>query len=97
MPIVVTVKFLANVEIFMGKREMSVTLDDSKPRSVGDVIAEISRLEGKDLKGKVMDEHGKSRATVRIVLNDKLLFQDPFEAAVKEGDTILIFPLLAGG
>jgi len=31
-------------------------------------------MEGKDLKNKVMDEQGKSRATVRVVLNDKLLF-----------------------
>lgn len=97
MPIIVTVKFLANVEIFMGKREAVVTLDDSKPHTVGEVITEVTRLEGKDLKGKVMDEHGKSRAIVRIVLNDKLLLQDPFEIGVKNGDTLLIFPLLAGG
>jgi len=97
MAIVVTVKFLANVEIFMGKREMKVTLDNSKQQTVGDVVAEVTKLEGRDLKGKVMDEQGKSRATVRIVLNDKLLFQDPFEAGVKNGDAILIFPLLAGG
>lgn len=97
MSIVVTVKFLANVEIFMGKREMTVTLGDSRPQTVGDVIAEITKLEGKDLKNKVMDEQGKSRATVRVVLNEKLLFQDPFETSVKNGDTISIFPLLAGG
>jgi molybdopterin converting factor small subunit len=97
MSIVVSVKFLANVEIFMGKREMTVTFDGSKRQTVGDVIVEITKLEGKDLKNKVMDEQGKSRATVRVVLNDKLLFQDPFEASVKNGDTILIFPLLAGG
>ncbi len=97
MSISVTVKFLANVEIFMGKREMKVTFDNSKRQTVGDVVAEITKLEGKDLKRKVMDEQGKSRATVRIVLNDKLLFRDPFEAVVKNGDTILIFPLLAGG
>jgi MoaD family protein len=97
MSVVVTVKFLANVEIFMGKREMTVTLNDSNQQTVGDVITEISRLERKDLRNKVMDEEGKSRATVRIVLNDKLLLQDPFETSVKKGDTILIFPLLAGG
>jgi MoaD family protein len=97
MSIIVTVKFFANVEIFMGKREITVALDDSKPQTVRDIIAEITRLEGKDLKSRVMDEQGKSRATVRIVLNDKVLFQDPFETSVKNGDTILIFPLVAGG
>jgi len=93
----VTVKFLANVEIFMGKREVTVTLDGSKQQKVGDVIAEITRLENKDLKSKLMDEKGKSRTTVRIVLNDKLLLQDASQAHVKNGDTLLIFPLLAGG
>jgi molybdopterin converting factor small subunit len=97
LSISVTVKFLANVEIFMGKREVTVTLDGSKQQKVGDVIAEITRLENKDLKSKVMDEKGKSRTTVRIVLNDRLLLQNASEAQVKNGDTILIFPLLAGG
>ena len=92
-----TVKFLANVEIFMGKREVAVELDDSRQQTVGDVIAEITKLENKDLKSKLMDEKGKSRTTVRIVLNDKLLLQNASEAQVKNGDTLLIFPLLAGG
>ncbi len=97
MPIVVIVKFLANLEIYMGKREITVNLDDSRPQTVGDVITDISRLEKKDLRNKVLDEQGNSQVRVRIVLNDKLLLQNPFDATVKNGDTIMIFPLLAGG
>jgi molybdopterin converting factor small subunit len=97
LSITVTVKFLANVEIFMGKREVTVTLDEGRQQTVGEVIAEITKMENKDLKGKLMDEKGKSRTTVRIVLNDKLLLQNASEAHVKNGDTLLIFPLLAGG
>jgi len=93
----VTVKFLANVEIFMGKREATVTLDEGRKQTVGEVIAQITKMENKDLKSKLMDEKGKSRTTVRIVLNDRLLLQDASEAQVKNGDTLLIFPLLAGG
>jgi molybdopterin converting factor small subunit len=92
-----TVKFLANVEIFMGKREVTVTLDEGRQQTVGEVIAEITKIENKDLKSKLMDEKGKSRTTIRIVLNDKLLLQNASEAQVKNGDTLLIFPLLAGG
>lgn len=92
-----TVKFLANVEIFMGKREVTVTLDEGRKQTVGEVIAEITKIENKDLKSKLMDEKGKSRTTIRIVLNDKLLLQNASEAQVKNGDTLLIFPLLAGG
>ena len=97
MSITVTVKFLANVEIFMGKREVTVTLDEGRKQTVGEVIAEITKIENKDLKSKLMDEKGKSRTTVRIVLNDKLLLQNASKAQVKNGDTLLIFPLLAGG
>ena len=97
MSITVTVKFLANVEIFMGKREVTVTLDEGRKQTVGEVIAQITKMENKDLKSKLMDEKGKSRTTVRIVLNDRLLLQDASEAQVKNGDTLLIFPLLAGG
>ena len=97
MSITVTVKFLANVEIFMGKREVTVTLDEGRKQTVGEVIAEITKIENKDLKSKLMDEKGKSRTTIRIVLNDKLLLQNASEAQVKNGDTLLIFPLLAGG
>jgi len=97
LSITVTVKFLANVEIFMGKREVTVTLDEGRKQTVGEVIAEITKIENKDLKSKLMDEKGKSRTTIRIVLNDKLLLQNASEAQVKNGDTLLIFPLLAGG
>ena len=97
MSITVTVKFLANVEIFMGKREVTVTLDEGRQQTVGEVIAEITKIENKYLKSKLMDEKGKSRTTIRIVLNDKLLLQNASEAQVKNGDTLLIFPLLAGG
>ena len=97
MSITLTVKFLANVEIFMGKREVTVTLDEGRKQTVGEVIAQITKMENKDLKSKLMDEKGKSRTTVRIVLNDRLLLQDASEAQVKNGDTLLIFPLLAGG
>ena len=92
-----TVKFLANVEIFMGKREVTVTLDEGRKQTVGEVIAEITKIENKDLKSKLMDEKGKSRTTIRILLNDKLLLQNASKAQVKNGDTLLIFPLLAGG
>ena len=76
---------------------MTLTLDNSRQRTVGDVITEISRLENRDLKSKPIDEKGKSRTTVRIVLNDKLFLQNACEAQVRNGDTLLIFPQLAGG
>lgn len=97
MPSFVTVKFFANIEIFIGRKEITVALDDSKQQTIADVITEITRLEGKDLKSKLMDDHGRSRGAVRIVLNDKLLHRDPFETSVRSGDMIWVFPLAVGG
>lgn len=94
---VVKVRFFANLEIFMNKKELTMTLDDSREHTVGDILVEISRLEGKDLKGMVIGEHGRPRGSVRIVLNDKLLLKDAFETRVRDRDRILLFPLLGGG
>lgn len=97
MPATVTMRFFANIQLFMGKKEVRLVLDDSEKLTVGYLITEIARLEGKDLRNLVMDATGKSRATVRIVVNDELLLQDPFDFRVRNGDTVFIFPLLAGG
>ncbi len=97
MSATVTMKFFANIEILMGKKEVKLVFDDSKKLTVGDVIQEVSRLGGKDLKDLVMDESGKSRGRIRIVVNGELLLQDPFGASIHDGDEILMFPLLAGG
>jgi molybdopterin converting factor small subunit len=94
---IVTVKFFANIEIAMGKKEMRLVFDDLEKLTVGHVVAEISKLERKDMGNLGIDENGKSRGTVRIAVNDELLLQDPFGVSVHDGDTILIFPLLAGG
>jgi molybdopterin converting factor small subunit len=94
---VVKIRFFANLEIFMEKKELALTLDDSRQHTVADVVTEISRLEGKDLKGMVMEEQGRPRGSVRIVLNDRLLLKDALETEVRDGDRILVFPLLGGG
>ena len=96
-PVVVTVRFFANVQIFMGKTEVTVTMDNPNEPTIGDVISEVSRLVGKDLKGMAADEHGSSLGAVRIVLGDRLLLEKPLDTKVKNGDTILVFPLLGGG
>ena len=97
MSTTVTMKFFANIEILMGKKEVTLVFDDSKKLTVGDAIHEVSRLAGKGLCNLVMDESGKSRGRIRIVVNRELLLQDPFGVSIHDGDEILMFPLLAGG
>lgn len=75
---------------------MTVIVDSPNEPTVGDVISEVSRLVGKDLKG-MTDDHGRSLGALRIVLSDRLLLEKPLETKVKNGDTLLVFPLLGGG
>jgi molybdopterin converting factor small subunit len=97
MSTTVTVKFFANVEILMGRKEVSLVFDDSKKPTVGDAIREVTKLGGKDLGSQVMDGSGKSLGRIRIVVNGELLHHEPFGVSIHDGDEILVFPLLAGG
>jgi len=93
---IVKIRFFANLEIFMDTKELMLTLDDSREHTVGDIVADIFRLHGKDLKGMIK-EHGRPGGSLRIVLNGTLLLSNVFETKVKDGDNILLFPLLGGG
>ncbi|MEM2907120.1 MAG: hypothetical protein QW739_03470, partial [Candidatus Odinarchaeota archaeon] len=67
----ITVKFLANMGIFMGIRELNLELDEGKKYTVKDIIEKITQTTGKDVKGKVMDEKGQATGRVRIVVNGR--------------------------
>ncbi len=94
----VTVKFLANMGIFMGIRELNLELDDGREYTIKDIIEYITQKTGKDLKGKIMDERGESTGRVRIVLNGRdIVSLSRFETKVADGDNISMFPALGAG
>lgn len=94
----VTVKFLANMGIFMGIRELNLELDDSKEYTIKDIIDYITQKTGKDLKSKIMDEKGQSTGRVRIVLNGRdIVSLSRFETKIADGDNISMFPALGAG
>ena len=94
----VTVRFFANVALFMGKKEVQLTLKDGKEFTVGEIIDEIDRIEGKNLRGELLGEGEKRQVGIRIVLNGSDVdFQEKTRTKVSDGDTVSIFPLLGGG
>lgn len=94
----ITVKFLANIGIFMGIKELTVQLDDGTEHTVRELIEKITEVTGKDLKGKVMDETGQSTGTVRIVVNgSNINWLSGFETKISEGDSVSMFPALGAG
>jgi molybdopterin synthase sulfur carrier subunit len=94
----VKVRFFANVKQIMGKEEVTLNLAPSKRYRIKDILREIARSENKDLSTVLVEAQGRSRGTVRIVLNGKVVHSlDGLETTIKDGDEIAIFPLLAGG
>jgi molybdopterin synthase sulfur carrier subunit len=94
----VSVRFFANVRQLMGKDEMTLDLDPSRRYTVRDILTEITRSEKKDLSSLLVEVKGQSRGTVRVVVNGREIRSlDGSEATIENGDSITIFPLLAGG
>ena len=94
----VSVKFLANVKELMGREEITLDLDPSKQYTIKDVLREITASENKSLSTLLLEVRGKSRGTVRVVVNGKEIRSlDNSETIVQDGDRISIYPLLAGG
>ncbi|MHA1410126.1 MAG: MoaD/ThiS family protein, partial [Candidatus Odinarchaeia archaeon] len=91
-------RFLANMGIFMGMKELIVDLGEVQSATVRDVIEKITEVTVKDLKGKVMDEKGKSTGRVRIILNGRdIVSLQKFETPIKDSDEISMFPALGAG
>ena len=94
----VNVKFFANVRQLMGKDELTLELDPSKNYTVRDILQEIATSEDKELSTMLVTVQGGSRGAVRVIVNGREIHHlDGIETRVQDGDSITIFPLLAGG
>ena len=50
------------------------------------------------LKGRLMDEQGEVNRFINVYLNDEdVRFLENLETSVKDGDTLMIVPSIAGG
>jgi molybdopterin converting factor small subunit len=93
----IRVKFLANVGIFMEIKEINLELNQINV-TIRDIIEEITKITGKDLKGKVMNEMGESTGRVRIIVNGKdIVSLQRFNTPILEKDEISMFPALGAG
>ena len=94
----VKVRFSSNVKQLVGKDELALRLDPSKTYTIRDILEEITRLENKELSIMLIEEEGRSRGTVRVVVNGREIhYLEGLETKIRDGDSIAIFPLLAGG
>jgi molybdopterin synthase sulfur carrier subunit len=94
----VNIKFFSNIKQWMGKGELTVRLDPLGVYTIHDILRQITRSEAKDLSTLLVEEEETPRARVRIVVNGKEIHHlEGLGTKIKDGDSIAIFPLLAGG
>jgi len=92
----VKVKFYATIKKATGTSE---TLVDTKNGTIGDIIDTLIRNYGDAFRKEVLDPDGTIKPHVRVLLNGRFVDRvaDPLKRPVSEGDTIFLFPPLAGG
>ncbi len=65
--------------------------------TVGEVLKGLLEAH-QSLRGRLMDEQGEVNRFINIYLNDEdIRFLENLETPVKDGDTVMIVPSIAGG
>lgn len=89
----IDMRFFANFRDAVG--EKTITRESPDGSNVGDVLREIEReYSGVDL----FDEDGELREFLSVMKNGReVTYLDGIETPLEDGDTISVFPPVAGG
>jgi molybdopterin converting factor small subunit len=94
----VCVKFSGHLRALLGKEEVRLDLPPDKFSSIKDILSEIERTEGRRISPIVTKANGDSREVLKIVHNGKVISaRHGLETRVQNGDSLMIFPMIAGG
>lgn len=90
----VTINYLGQLEQFAGRP--SDTREFRARIRLPDLLAELAGHYGEDFRRMVMDEAGRPRASLLIVMNGEAINRasDP---EFKDGDEVTLLPPIAGG
>ncbi|MEM0381188.1 MAG: MoaD family protein [Nitrososphaerota archaeon] len=75
-----------------GQRDFILEAD-----SVKDVIEELAKKYGSEIRRRLLDEEGRLRRYINIYVNDRGLSHQELNLKLKEGDEVLILPAVSGG
>ncbi|MCL4306782.1 MAG: MoaD/ThiS family protein [Candidatus Thermoplasmatota archaeon] len=90
----ITVKYYANLRQITGMKEDSMNYEEA---TVGKVVDSLSERYGEPFR-KLMLEDGKLRGNVIILINGvNVIFGKGLQEVIKSGDSVDIFPPVAGG
>ena len=93
----VTVEFLSLPVITRIVGGKSVTLP-FQGRNIDDLIAEIVKKYGEDVRRFLLDDSGKLDMTLKLLLNKKQwITREQTDTPLKDGDIVTIMMLVGGG
>ncbi|MEM0445688.1 MAG: MoaD family protein [Nitrososphaerota archaeon] len=68
-----------------------------KAETIKDVIEELAKNYGPEIKRRLLDDEGRLRRYVNIYVNDQVLSHSQLDLKLEEGDEVLILPAVSGG
>jgi len=86
---------LTVAKVLSGKR---VFVDVPEPLTLGDLLDELTRIYGQAFRDAVCDENGYTANKAALLVNGvSAAAKDGLETRLKEGDDVLILPVISGG
>lgn len=87
-------RFFANYRAAVGQKTVEMEFADDS--TIGNLLEQLE-AEHAELEGELIED-GSVRAQVNILLNGRnVLHEDGLDTALADGDTVSVFPPVAGG
>lgn len=93
--IILTVKFFANLKNIIGRKKVKIELNK---KSTVLKLLEVLFEQFTELKNEIMTENNEPKEWIQILKNGRnIKYLESLNTLLEEGDTISIFPPVAGG
>ncbi|MBY9001663.1 MAG: MoaD/ThiS family protein [Candidatus Heimdallarchaeota archaeon] len=90
---IINVITFANIKKIIGEKQFTMEAE-----SVEDLLNKLLELYGKELRDELFDKLGKIKSIYRIIVNGRNInLLDGFQTKLKDEDTLVLMPAIAGG
>ena len=91
----VSIKFLGHLRDELGTEEAHDLFSDSKPRTLSEILKELSRRKGEAFSKTLYSQNGAFNPHITVILNGKVILNDKIE--VSDNCSLLFIPFIDGG
>ena len=89
----VNIQTFANIRNIIGKKQFQI-----QAQTIQDLLYQLFKKYGEILKSELLDAEGNIKLNYHIIVNGRNInLLDGLETELKEGDTVVIIPAIAGG